>query len=347
MASIRSRFANFFVRIATRLSFKPGDTPDDLRRLVAKADKRKKGKLAPGIVVEETELPLPGRWLRNLQGDDGRVILYLHGGAFIIRMPESHSEMVSRLCKGTGMSAFLPWYRLAPEHVFPAAAEDCLASYRYLLETYRAENIVVMGDSAGANLTLSLLNLIKQHHLPMPRAAVALSPITDFAEISATWLMHTRLDPLFAMKNYSLPQLHYLRGKNIMDPIASPIYGDLGGLPPLLLIAGGVEALRDDSVAYVRKAIEAGVNARVHIWQGMPHVHTLMDFLPESSLTEAEIFSWLKALPERDSRLSADRLWPFAVTLFNRSPLTGTLQRKTNGEQVCEVLIPAGLADRI
>jgi monoterpene epsilon-lactone hydrolase len=346
MASIRSRFVNLTTRIITRLTFKPGTTPQDFRRMIAGYDRRKAGKVAADVVLEEINEPVEGRWLRNSSGDSGRVILYLHGGAFIIRMPESYAEMVSRLCKGIGASAFMPWYRLAPEHPFPAAAEDSFKAYQYLLKTHAPDQIVVMGDSAGGNLTLSLLNLVKQRGLPFPRAAVALSPITDFAEISSTWLMNKRLDPLFAMKPYALPQLHYLRGKHILDPAASPIYGDLEGLPPLLVVVGGVEALRDDGVGYVRKAVAAGVAAQVHIWQGMPHVHTLTNMLPEQRLAEAEIFHWFESLPASSERNSIDRLWPSAVILFNRRPLSGKLERFTNGQQVLGTLAAAGLAER-
>jgi acetyl esterase/lipase len=328
------------------MTFKPGSTPEHFRKLVARYDRRKLGKLAPGISVEDVKVPIAGRWLRNPDGISKQVILYLHGGAFIIRMPESYSEMVSRLCIGIDASAFMPWYRLAPENPFPAAVEDSLGAYRYLLESHTPDNVVVMGDSAGGNLTLSLLNLIKQSGMPMPRAAVALSPITDFAEISSTWVMHRRVDPLFAMKPYTLPQLHYLRGKNILDPLASPIYGDLEGLPPVLIVVGGIEALRDDGVAYVRQAVAAGVAAQVHIWQGMPHVHTLTNMLPEQRLTEAEIFRWFAKLPAPGERRSADELWPGAVTLFNRRPFSGTLDRITNGDQVLTTLAAAGLAQR-
>ena len=117
--------------------------------------------------------------------------------------------MVSRLCAATGASAFMPWYRLAPEHPFPAAPEDCLAAYRYLLQTCPPEQIFIMGDSAGGNLTLSLLNLIKREQLPMPRGAVGLSPITDFGQVSSTWMMHEWIEPMFTVQAAVAPQGYY------------------------------------------------------------------------------------------------------------------------------------------
>ena len=299
------------------------------------ADARRPAKLEPGVSAEEVQTPVPGRWLSNHQGSDERVLLYLHGGAFVLRLPEGHSEMVSRLCAGMGVSAFMPWYRLAPEHPFPAALDDCLAAYQHLLERHSADNVIVMGDSAGASLTLSLLNRLKQEKLPMPRAAVALSPITDFAQVSATWLLNTRFEPLARVQPFVAPQRHYLRGENLVNPLASPIYGDLAGLPPVLLVCGGNEALRDDSIGYVRKAIAAGVDARVHLWHGMAHVHTLKASLPETPLTEAAVFKWLAECQSTPDSLSR---WRNAVALYNLRPMTGRLLVTTNGDEIASFL---------
>lgn len=334
MASTRSRLTNFIVRILCRFFLGPNKSVTEVRDSIARFNRFSKGKTGQGIDLEEIDDPVKGRWLHNTANDSGKVILYLHGGAFILRIPDAHSAMVSRLCKHLGASAFLPWYRLAPEHRFPAAPDDCLAAYQYLLERYSPENIFIMGDSAGGNLTLVMLNYIKQKQLPMPRAAVALSPITDFLQISSTWLMHTWHEPLFVIHPATSPQRYYLNEADLTHPLASPIYADLSGLPPVLLVAGGVEALRDDSVSYVREAIEDGVDAQVHIWEGQPHVHQLMDFLPEAKLAEQELFKWLESLPPLGTPVDKDKAWRKAVTLFNRRAVVGTLNRMTNGEQV-------------
>lgn len=155
--------------------------------------------------------------------------------------------------------------------------------------------------------------------------------------------MHTWVEPLFPVQAAVAPQQHYLEGKNLTDVLASPIYGDLAGLPPLLLVVGGVEALRDDSVGYVRKAVEAGVPARWHIWQGMPHVHMLMPFLPEAALAERELFAWLDGVAELKRSDSGEPAWRDAVTLFNRRPVTGTLRRSTNSEHVFQRSADSGL----
>ncbi|NIB38886.1 alpha/beta hydrolase [Pseudomaricurvus alkylphenolicus] len=331
MASLRSKLTNTLVRVFMRLRPTSGSLQDFCRQY-DRLDARKRGKLAPGVTRREINDPLNGRWLEHANSDRQKVILYLHGGAFIMRLPESHSQMVSRLCDLSGRSAFLPWYRLAPDHPFPAALEDCLAAYQYLLRNHSPDQIVVMGDSAGANLTLCLLNMIKQKQLPMPSAAVALSPITDFSQISATWMMHSWRDPMFPIQSLVSPQQHYLQGEHLRDALASPVFGDLKQLPPTLLVVGGDEALRDDSLVYTHKALEAGVDIQLHIWQGMPHVHMLMDFLPEAALAEKAVVRWLAELPRRpQAALSA---WRHAVHLFNRKPISGQLQHQINGEAV-------------
>jgi epsilon-lactone hydrolase len=331
MASIRSRLYVLAIRVWTRWAFRPGMTLAKMRLLMQSQDRRNANTKVGDIDKLEVETPVRGRWLRNGDMPGSRVFLYLHGGAFIVRMPESHSVMVSRLCHATGFSAFLPWYRLAPEHPFPAALEDCFSAYQMLLSEYPPDNIVIAGDSAGGNLTLSLLNLIKERQVPMPRAAIALSPITDFLQICATWLL--RQDPMFPMQQFVAPQRHYLKGKDLMNPLASPLYGNLSGLPPVLIVAGSIEALRDDAVAYVRKAIDAGVDARVHIWQGMPHVHTLMSGLPEAAPTEQRMVEWLNSRLEEGAS-SRSESWETAVTWFNRAPIVGRITASSNGEQV-------------
>ena len=330
MASLRSKLLNSVTRVASRLLFKPREDVSHFRDMIARTDKRRAGVLAAGIEMQEQEAPVIGRWLRNPGGSTDKVILYLHGGAFILRMPESHSAMVSQICHQLGASAFLPWYRLAPEHPFPAAPEDCLAAYRYLLESYAAEDIVVMGDSAGGNLTLSLLNYLKLEDLPQPAAAVALSPPLDFAQISATWLMHRWIDPMYVVQPAVAPQKYYLKGQDFKHPLASPVYAELEGLAPVLLVVGGVEALRDDVMGYARAATLAGVPVQVHIWQGMPHVHMLQSFLPETPLACSKVVSWLQEIFTGERQATSAPSLQDSILLFNRRPLIGGVKRVSN-----------------
>ncbi|MEQ9397150.1 alpha/beta hydrolase [Haliea sp.] len=332
MASTRSKLLNCVTRLSMRLLLRREVSVPQFRQLIARLDRRRAGRLAYGVSVEEQVSPIAGRWIHNRNCSPGKVILYLHGGAFIVRMPEMHSGMVSRLCAQIGASAFMPWYRLAPEHPFPAAPQDALAAYRYLLRNYRSDDILVMGDSAGGTLTLALLNLIKAEGLPNPAAAVALSPPVDFAQVSATWLMHRWTEPMYALQPAVAPQRHYLNFDHYTDPVASPVYGDLYGLPPVLLVVGGVEALRDDALGYARVASVASAPVTLHIWQGMPHVHMLHDFLPEAALAEQEVVKWVHHALRNPEEPSDKGSLKDAVILFNRQPVIGRVTRFSNSD---------------
>ncbi len=331
MPSVRSRALNFLTRIATRIAYRKPREVTEYRPRYAQRDARARVSLPPGLVIEEQVDPIAGRWIRNA-ASPRKVILYLHGGAFVLRLPNTHTAFAAGFCADLAASAFLPWYRLAPEHPFPAAPEDCLAAYRHLLAGgYRASDIVLMGDSAGGNLVLSLLHLIGRAELPRPRAAAVFSPITDFAQISATWRLNQWRDPMYVVQGAVSPQRHYLQGANPLDPVASPYYGELRGFPPVLIVVGSVEALLDDATSFVKKAVEAGVSARVQIWKGMPHAFLLYDFLPETALARRAVVGWLQEVAaDKASHRSC-------VEVLDRTALTGRLRRETNDASLAEV----------
>ena len=286
-----------------------------------------------GVNIDDIAEPIEGRWIRNSSESSGRTILYFHGGAFILRLPKTHSAFVAGLCAQLDASAFMPWYRLAPENPFPAAPEDCLSAYRYLLDHGCSPlQIIFMGDSSGGNLALSALHLAKCAGLPMPGAAVAFSPITDFAQISATWRLNTWRDPMYVVQGAVQPQRHYLQGASPIDPVASPYYGDLADFPPTLLVVGGLEALLDDSVSFVKKALDEGVEAVVHIWKGMPHVFLLYELLPETRLARQRVAEWIRGLRGWGGD-EAPRVEPThrsRVEVFDLQALFGRLRRETN-----------------
>lgn len=346
MPSARAPLLNFITRIAMRLIFRRMADPATYRDLFVRLErKRRLPPMPAGTSVEEVREPIAGRWVRCGPGRSKRVILYLHGGAFIMRLEEGHTRMVARVCAAGNVDAFMAWYRLAPEHPFPAAPQDALAAYRHLLGLgYAPSDIVIMGDSAGGNLTLAVLHLIRGAGLPMPAGAAALSPITDFAQISATWRQNDCRDPMYRVQHYVNPVRHYLQGASPVDPIASPYYGDLRGFPPLLLVLGGLEALLDDSVGMVRKAIEHGVSARLQVWRGMPHVFPLHDTLPEASIALREIAAWLAERAGPDVPRSPP--WHSAVELFDVAPLTGRVRRTTNDVDLGLVPIPSPTASQ-
>ena len=329
MPSLRSTLLNFTTRQMMRFIFRRERPVTAYRAVFARLDPKRP--MPAGITIEDIDLPRTGRWLRNSASTSPQAILYLHGGAFSMRLLNGHSAMVGDFCARSGASAFMPFYRLAPEHPFPAAPDDCLAAYRYLLDSgHHAKDIVVMGDSAGASLSLVLLHLIKREGLPMPSGVIALSPITDAAQISATWRQNRHLDPMYVVQAHVNPARWYFAGQHPMNPVISPYYGDLSGFPPFYLMVGGVEALLDDSIGMVRKAVESGIPAKVQVWRGMPHVFPLIDFLPEAKLARVEITQWLAALRNSPAQSSREDLWKSSVEWCDLKAITHRLLRETN-----------------
>jgi acetyl esterase/lipase len=333
MPSARSRVVNQLTRVGTRVAYRKPKGIPSMRESFDRRDAKGVKPLPVGFTMEEVVVPVPGRWLRNAAASSGRTVLYLHGGAFVLRLRNSHTAFAASLADAVGASVFLPWYRLAPEDPFPAAPDDCRAAYRHLLDSgTSAEDVIVMGDSAGGNLALSLLHLIKRDGLPVPGAVVAFSPITDFAQISATWRLNKWRDPMYVVQGAVVPQVHYLQGASPVDPVASPYYGDLSGLPPVLVLVGGVEAMTDDAVSYVKKAVEAGVDATVQIWAGMPHVFLLYAFLPETADARAEVARWVLDTLDGPRRQSQGDCFEYRsrVQVFDRASFTGRMRVETN-----------------
>ncbi|MCU0896204.1 MAG: alpha/beta hydrolase [Burkholderiales bacterium] len=234
-----------------------------------------------GIAAEWVEVP-------ETRAD--RVILYLHGGAFMFRFPNTHAALVASWCRHLGARALLPDYRLAPEHRYPAAPEDCHAAYRWLLaQGVAPASIVIAGDSAGGNLALATLHRIKAAGEPMPACAVLLSPATDLTMSSASLLTNERSDPMFTYAAFGWIRGMYVDPEHVLEPSASPLFGDFEGLPPLLFQAGGIEMLRDESIRAAAAAHRAGTTVELEIWEGMAHVFQAMTMLPQSSAANASV----------------------------------------------------------
>jgi acetyl esterase/lipase len=190
--------------------------------------------------------------------------------------------MVMHLCQGAGCRALAVDYRLAPEHPFPAGLEDCLAVYHWLLEDgFSSQDIVIAGDSAGANLTLSTLISLRDAGDPLPAAAVCISPMTDLAGTGESF--RTNRDPTLTT-GFALAMVqHYAGGQDLHQPLLSPHYADLRGLPPLLIQVGEVEILLSDATRLAEKARRDGVDISLVVWPNMWHVwHFFVPSLPEA-----------------------------------------------------------------
>ncbi len=205
---------------------------------------------------------------------DAPVLLYLHGGGFIACSPETHRPLVSSLVRRIRGRAFVPRYRLAPEHPFPAALDDAKSAYRHLLDVERVAptQLIIAGDSAGGGLALSLALSIRDEGWPLPAAIVAFSPWTDLAVTGGSLDENSDRCAMFAGDTIRRAARFYVGDGDATSPLLSPLYGDFRGLPPMLIHASEDEVLRDDSVRVADAARRAGVAVELRLWPHVPHV---------------------------------------------------------------------------
>jgi monoterpene epsilon-lactone hydrolase len=215
-----------------------------------------------------------GEWIAAGGGQPGKAILYFHGGGFRLGSVSSHRELTARISEASACRVLAINYRLAPEHHFPAPLEDAIAAYGWMRDQgLKPENIAFAGDSAGGNLVLAAMLSLRERGLPLPAAGVLMSPWTDLAATGVSYTSRADADPihqrpmiLALAKNYLGPD------GDPRNPLASPLYADLGGLPPLLIQVGDRETVLDDSTMFAEKARAAGVDVELQVWDGMIHV---------------------------------------------------------------------------
>lgn len=242
-----------------------------------------------GIATEIVEAP---------GASAGKIYLLLHGGGYVNGSPRTHRRMAAHVSAATGRRVITPDYRLAPEHPFPAGLDDALAVYRRLrAEGHAAADIAAGGDSAGGGLALSLLLALREAGEEMPGAAVLLSPWTDLTVSSRSYAANGHLDPIVTQDGLRRAGLWYAGDRDPADPMLSPLFADLSGLPPMLIHAGSIEAMLDDSRLFVERARAAGVEVTYREFEGLWHVfHASGIEIPESRQAIAEIGSYLRAL---------------------------------------------------
>lgn len=226
--------------------------------------------------VTATQVPLGRRPALELVPSgivDGLVLLYFYGGRYVAGTPRTGAVIAARLARNLGARTFVPDYRLAPEHPFPAAVDDGLAAYRDLLDQGVApEDIGVAGDSAGGGLALATLLAARAVGLPLPASAAVFSPCVDLTLSGASLDTRAGVDPLFTKDRLRHDADWYLPGAAAGAPLASPVFADLTGLPPLLVQVGANEILLDDAVRLAARAGAGGVDTTLEIWPGVPHV---------------------------------------------------------------------------
>lgn len=239
---------------------------------------------------------VPAEWISAPGAVDDRVILYLHGGGYVLGSVNTHREMIIRLSRAASARVLALNYRLAPEHPFPAAVEDATAAYRWLLsQGVEPNRVVVAGDSAGGGLTVAALVAIRDAKMPVPAAGVCLSPWVDLEGIGESMTTKAKVDPMVQKEGLlGMAQL-YLNGKDPRTPLAAPLYADLRGLPPLLIHVGEAETLLDDSTRIAEKAKAAGVKVDLEVWPEMVHVWQLFaPILPEGQQAVEKIGKFIR-----------------------------------------------------
>ncbi len=228
-------------------------------------------------------------WTSTPGAASDAALLYLHGGGYVIGSIASHRHLASELGRSAGISALALDYRLAPESPFPAAVDDALAGYKYLLdEGIKPGRIAIAGDSAGGGLTVALLLAIKAAGLPQPACAVAISPWVDMEGLGRSMDSKAAADPMVQKEPLMAWAALYLNGADARTPLAAPLYGDLAGIAPLLIQVGSDETLLDDAVRLAGAAGHAGVPVRLEIAPDMIHVwHFFHLVLPEARAANA------------------------------------------------------------
>ena len=213
------------------------------------------------------------RWIQPTGVPPGGVILYFHGGGFVAEIRAVHDALLAALGRAAGARGLMIDYRLAPEHPFPAATEDCFAAWNHLLSSgIDPERVVFAGDSAGGNLAVVTAMRARDEGLPLPAALVLMSPVLDLTFSGESMDRNDGLDALFRAETVRSLQSWYGKGLDLEDPRLSPLFGRLDGLPPTMLLVGSTELLLDDTLRFSAKLDDA----RTSVWHGMPHVFPAM-----------------------------------------------------------------------
>jgi acetyl esterase/lipase len=250
------------------------------------------------IKVEKIDIDgIHAEWLTPLNANPEQVILYFHGGGYVTGSIETYRMMCGLLANYTGVKVLIPNYRLAPENPFPAALDDALKVYRWLLEQGTSSaNIIIAGDSAGGGLGVATVLALKDKSESPPAAVVSLSPWADLTLKNKTHITKAEADVVLRTDVLREWALAYTDESNFTNPLVSPVYADFHGFPPLLIEVGGDEILLGDSILLAEKAKAAGVQVELRIWDGMWHVwHALGELIPESKMAFKEIGQFVSA----------------------------------------------------
>lgn len=293
--SLRAELARFGLRTFIKGRYRPEPIEVVRRRF------RRMEALVPpppwGTRIEPVSAGgVPGEVVTTAASDPQRHVLYLHGGAYTVGSPRLYRHFTWRLAKAARARVLAIDYRLAPEHPFPAALDDALAAYNWLLgQRADPHRLVIAGDSAGGGLTLATMMKLRDTGAPLPSAAIAMSPWTDLALTGGSLHANAASDPMLIAEEVPRLARFYVPESEARNPYASPLYGDPRGLPPTLIQVGSDEILRDDAVRMAEKMKAAGCDIVLQVWPRMPHVfQVLAAVVPEARQAMAEIARFLR-----------------------------------------------------
>jgi acetyl esterase/lipase len=302
MASVQSSLIKFVFR---RLNLFWGDEID-VARIRSRTDwLSRKVPAHRKVSVSQVDVAgVPSEWHIPENAPDDRALLYLHGGAWFMGSTDMYRAYVSKLAYWGRTKALVINYRLAPEHSFPAGLEDCITAFNYLVSNgIPPDKIVVVGDSAGGNLTLALLVALRDRGSPLPGAAVGISPVTDLTGSGPSYQSRADVDPVLGgqeIKEENNVGRWYAGEHKLDHPWISPLFADLHGLPPILLYVGDHEVLLDDSTRFAKKAYSFGVDVTLVVWPEMFHVFPIISFIPEAKKANRQIIDFIRMHQDGD-----------------------------------------------
>jgi monoterpene epsilon-lactone hydrolase len=220
---------------------------------------------------------VPGEWSGTSETNMDHVVLYFHGGGYVAGSINSHRGCGAWISQASKARVLIIDYRLAPEHPFPAALDDAMKVYHWLTTNQRIlpEDLVIAGDSAGGGLALAVLLKLRDEQTALPAAAVCLSPWTDLALSGQSLVEKAEIDVIVSLEALEKFSKFYLKDTDPTHPLASPLYADLQGLPPLFIQVGTAEIILDDSLRFAERAKAAGVEVTLDVWEDMPHIFAL------------------------------------------------------------------------
>ena len=292
--SIRASLISFFMRRTLKRRMANFEDPEEVRGAAS----------LPGAKIPKTVTVMPvdaggvgAEWIVPDAAADGAALLYLHGGGYVFGGLDSHRDIACRLAQATGVRALLLDYRLAPEHRFPAALEDATLAYRWLLDGGQvADRLVVAGDSAGGGLSVALMSRLQSLDVPLPRAAVLMSPWVDLANTGDSVARFSDADAMISPQAVAKFANLYLGGQDARNPLASPLYADLAGLPPTQILVGSEEVLLSDSERLAASINAAGGQVELNVWPKMPHVFPLLaGLIPEGRQAVEDMSGFIRS----------------------------------------------------